>query len=207
MLLIWGTDVISHLWKNKPIAPKLLLIKPSPVNQALFSLLLLLALGTLTSVQDVVYLRIWPILVDTGILTLPEPIRSDEYIGTKNYEARTLYSIIEEYYDKDTVVQFNPLVGLDRPSGLYRTRGTVISYHTLYGVSPEVYKPFAREIAQIFTAENANWHTLDTVCNHIGAHIIIFADTDESWREMPILMMDRTPIFTGNHYTAFECGE
>jgi hypothetical protein len=207
VLLIWGTDVIFHLWKNKPIKLKLLLIKPSPVNQAQFSLLLLLALGVLTSVQDLVYLRIWPILVDTRILTLPEPIRSDEYFGTKNYEARTLYSIIDEYYDKDTIVQFNPLVGLDRPSGLYRTRGTVISYHTLYGVSPEVYKPFARKIAQIFAAENANWHVLDTTCNHIGFQIIIFADTDKSWNAMPTLTKERTPIFTGNHYTAFECGK
>ena len=207
VLLIWGTDVISHLWKNKPINPKLLFIKPGQVNQVKFSCLLLLAIGILTSIQDMVYLRIWPIMVDTGTLTLLEPIRSDEYIGTKNYEARTLYSIIEEYYDKNTVVQFNPLVGLDRPSGLYRTRGTVISYHTLYGVNPEIFKSFAREIAQIFTAENANWHILDTACNHIGINIIIFADTDESWNTMSTLKKDRIPIFTGNHYSAFECGE
>jgi hypothetical protein len=207
VLLIWGTDVLSYLWKNKPVNLKLLLIKPSPANQIKFSLLLLLALGALTSVQDVVYLRIWPILVDTGILVLPEPIRSDEYMGTKNFEARTLYSIIETNYPEDTIVQFNPLVGLDRPSGLYRTRSVMISYHTLYGVPPELYKPLARKMSQLFTTQSANWETVDATCQQDQINIVVFTDTDEIWAQVPKLTKTRQPIFSGKYYSAFECGK
>jgi hypothetical protein len=207
ILLIWGTDVLSHLWKNKPVKLKLLLIKPVPANQIKFSLLLLLVLGALTSLQDVVYLRVWPLLVDTGVLVLPEPIRSDEYRGAKNFEARTLYSIIEKNYPQDTLVQFNPLVGLNRPSGLYRTRGTVISYHTLYGVSPEIYKPFARKIAQLFKNSNTNWASIDTTCKSDQIKVVVFANTDELWMQISKLAKERQPIFLGKYYSAFECGK
>jgi hypothetical protein len=206
VLLIWTTDILSYLWKNRPVNIKLLLVKPGFSNQVKFSFLLLLTLGLLTTVQDVVYLRIWPVLVDTGILVLPEPIRSDEYSGTKNFEARTVYSIIEKYYPEDTIVQFNPLVGLDRPSGLYRTRGTVISYHTLYGVPQNIYRPFAREIAQLFTIPNSNWDAIDANCKNYQIKIIIFADTDEIWTKVPALAKERQQIYSGKHYTAFECG-
>ncbi|MBK9926873.1 MAG: hypothetical protein IPP66_16505 [Anaerolineales bacterium] len=207
ILLIWGTDVLSHIWKKKPIKASLLLLKPSPANQIKFLLLLLLALGVVTSLQDTIYLRLWPILVDTGVLVLPEPIQSDEYLGTKNFEARTAYSIIEKNYPMDTIVQFNPLVGLDRPSGLYRTRGAVISYHTLYGIPPEIYKPFARKMAQLFTTPNTNWVSIDTACKNNQIKIIIFADTDEIWDQISSLSKERQSIFSGNYYSAFECGE
>jgi len=96
---------------------------------------------------------------------------------------------------------------LNRASGLYRTRGTVISYHTLYGVSPEVYKSSAREMAKLFTAPNAHWNTIDATCKREHIKIIIFADTDESWLQIPDLIKDRQPIFTGKYYSAFECGK
>jgi hypothetical protein len=205
VLLIWGTDVLIHLWKNKPVNARLLLVKPMPANQIRFSLLLLLALGVATSLQDVLYLRLWPILVDTGILVLPEPIRSDEYLGPKNFEARTLFSLIEKNYPEDAIVQFNPLVGLDRPSGLYRTRGAAISYHTLYGVTPDSARTLAREVAQVFTIQNLNWNIIDAACESNQIKIIIFTNTDEAWEQIPGLAKERKPIFSGNYYSAFEC--
>jgi hypothetical protein len=205
VLLIWGTDILTHLWKHKPINTRLLLDKPVPVNQIRFSLLLLLSLGVATSLQDILYLRLWPVLVDTSLLILPEPIRSDEYLGAKNFEARTIYSLIEKNYTEDTIVQFNPLVGLDRPSGLYRTRGVAISYHTLYGVEPDAARAFAREIAQIFTTQNANWNMIDTACKSNQIKIIIFSDTDEAWEKVPSLAKERLPLFSGHYYSAFEC--
>jgi hypothetical protein len=206
ILLIWGTDVLSYLWKKKPINLKILLIRPGPMNKVKFTLLLTIALGVLTSVQDIVYLRTWPILVDSGTYVLPEQIRSDQYLGTKNFEARTAYSLIDKNYPEDVVVQFNPLVGLDRPSGLYRTRPVVISYHSLYGVSPDLYKPLALKVSQLFTAQQSNWNAINDACKYNEINIIIYADTDKLWDQIHILTNNRKPLYSGKHYIIFNCG-
>jgi len=145
-------------------------------------------------------------LVDTGVLTLPKSIQSDEYLGTKNFEARTMFSIIDADTPKDTIVQFNPLVGLNRPTGLYRTRSAFISYHTLYGVSPDIYRPLARKISKLFLSENANWHFLDSACKVDKINIIIISDLDEAWAKVPNLEKEREPLYKGKHYSAFYCG-
>jgi hypothetical protein len=166
----------------------------------------LITLGILTSIQDVIFLRFWPILVDKGIIILPEEIRSDEYLGTKIFEARVGFTLVSQNYSSDTIVQFNPEIGFDRSLGLYRMNPTVFSYHTLYGIPSDDIIPLAQQIRQYFSTENTNWNSLDKACKQYKINILIISDTDEIWRQITHLTETRQPIYSGNHYVFFECG-
>jgi hypothetical protein len=206
ILLIWGTDILTHYWKNRSINWKILAAKPKKINQIKYSLIVLLALGAATTVQDLILLRIWPVLIDTRIMSLPKEYQNDEYSGTKNFEARTLFSIIDKSYPQSVIVQFNPAVGLNRATGLYRTRGSVFSFHSLYGIPANIYRPLGSSIQKIFNQNSLNWDELDETCEQYKIDILIIADKDELWNSSATLAELRKPIFSGNHYIAFECG-
>jgi hypothetical protein len=206
ILLVWGVDVISNIFYNKPLFTSNNRIKSDPLNKMKFWASALITLGILTSIQDVIFLRFWPILVDKGIIILPEEIRSDEYLGTKIFEARVGFTLVSQNYSSDTIVQFNPDRGFDRSFGLYRMNPTVFSYHTLYGIPSDDIIPLAQQIRQYFFTENTNWNSLDKACKQYKINILIISDTDEIWRQIPHLTATRQPIYSGNHYVFFECG-
>ena len=207
ILLIWGTDIVTHFWKNRPVNLKLLVANPKKVNRIRYSLIILLTLGFLTTLQDLILLRIWPVLIDTHVLSLPKEFQSDEYIGTKNFEARTLFSAIDKLYPKSVIVQFNPAVGLNRATGLYRTRGSVFSFHSLYGVPENEFRPLGSSIQKIFNKKFLTLEKLDETCEQYKIDILIIADKDELWNSVASLTELRQPFFSGNHYAVFECGK
>lgn len=206
ILLIWGTDVLTYFWKNRPVNLKLLIANPRKANRIRYFLIVLLALGTATTVQDLLLLRIWPILIDTHVMSLPKEFQSDEYSGTKNFEARTLFSVIDRSYPKSVIVQFNPAVGLNRASGLYRTRGSVFSFHSLYGVPANIFRPLGSNIQKIFNQKAQNWDGLDKACEQYKIDMLIITDNDQLWDSTATLAEFRQPIYSGNHYIVFECG-
>lgn len=203
ILLIWGTDIISYLWDGQPILHISLFRRPASVRDTRILLVSLLVIGALTSLQDAFLLRTWPILVGTG--AIDKPSRS-VYLGARNYEARTIYKLIDDLTPVDTIIQSNSIFDVDRPAGLYQTRNTVIAPFTLYGVPSEIYKPVMKTIGSIFNTENSNWQDLDATCQRYSIDVLIIKDSDILWKSLDTLKSERQPLFTGKYYSAFYCG-
>lgn len=204
ILLVWGTDMISYFWSRQPDIHFSLFRKPAPVRSIRVLMAGLLLLGVMTSIQDVFLLRAWPILVDTGLLNRPN---RDTSHGEKTHEARTVYKLIDDLTPAHAIVQSNLGPNIDRPAGLYGTRNSVIAYHTLYGVAPEMSKPLVNEIRNIFSTPNSNWQNLDTACRHYSVNVLIIKDSDDLWQSRIALKAEREPLFMGKYYSVFYCGD
>lgn len=203
ILLIWGTDIISYIWSKQPIISISFFRKSASVKSIRALMSGLLALGVLTSLQNVFLLRTWPLLVDTGLVHRSD---RDTYRGEKVYEARTVYKLIDDLTPADTIIQSNPGLSVDRPAGLYRTRNSVLAYHTLYGVGPEMYRPLMREMGNIFITTYSDWQNLDAACRHYSIDVLIIKDSDALWKIRDDLKAERRPIFMGKYYSVFYCG-
>lgn len=203
ILLVWGTDLISYLWGKQSSIHISLFRKPVSLKGARTLLISLLVVGVLTSLQDVLLLRIWPMLIDTGLLSRPD---QETYHGERVYEARRVYELIDNVSPADAIIQSSPGLGVDRPAGLYRTRNAAIASHTLYGVAPETYGPLMKGVAKIFKTENSDWQSLDVSCQQYSIDILIIKDSDLLWRSREALKSARQPLFAGKYFAAFYCG-
>jgi hypothetical protein len=203
ILLVWGADTISHVWSKLPGLQVDLFRTRLSVRSMRILLAVLAAIGLSTSLQDVLLLRTWPMLVDADLVHSPHPELFD---GKRIYEARTVYNLIDTRTPLDEIIQSNPGFSVDRPGGLYRTRNSVIATHTLYGVTPEQYEPLLQEVRNIFETKTSNWQRLDVACQRYAIDLLVITDADLLWKSREILQSERQPLFSGRYYTVFSCG-
>lgn len=203
ILLMWGTDIISYVWSKQPDTFIYLFQKPISIKTGRIFLASLLAIGILTSLQNVLLLRTWPVLTDTGLINSPGRFN---YPGKSVFEARALYQLIEDQTSTDAIIQSNPGLIMDRPAGLYRTRNSFIAPHTLYGVPEETFRPLLEEAENIFKTETSTWQSLDAACRHYSIDLLILKDSDALWNNLDRLKSERQPLFIGEYYSAFYCG-
>jgi hypothetical protein len=203
ILLVWGTDLISHVWRKQPILHISLFRGPSSVKSVRTLLTSLLIIGVLTSLLNVLLLRTWPMLIDAGVF---DRSSREVYRGQRVYEARTAYTLIDNLTPADAFIQSNPALTVDRPAGLYRTRNSIIAVHTLYGVASEIYQPLIEEVGSVFNVEKSNWQRLDTACQRYFIDVLIIKDSDALWESRGALKSERQPLYMGKYYAVFYCG-
>jgi hypothetical protein len=84
----------------------------------------------------------------------------------------------------------------------------VIADRTSYGVPLDVFNKLVDEIAVLFTNENVNdWRFTDRICREYSIDILIIEDTDQIWDSIPVLKMQRPPLYENTHYAIFACGD
>lgn len=192
ILLIWGVDALEHLaLVSTPASPQ---AREAQKNRKL--LLTFLVIGILTTIADATLLRFaWP------AMTGPETPR-------QYYSARLAYDYLRENIPADAITQNNPLNFIDRPSGLYGTHQMIISDRTAYGIQTDDFEAWTEKIAPLFnTADLDNWQILDRACAEYLIDVLIFADTDPVWNRLPVLKVQREPLYENAHYALFACGE
>jgi hypothetical protein len=191
ILLIWGVDVLEILVFSA--APLSKTNRASGKGRNL--LITLAAIGIMTSVLDVVCLRIaWP-------------VKAGEDMAKRMYSARLAYDYLRDQVPADSITQNNALDELDRPAGLYGTHQMVIADRTAFGVPLPVFQDIVNKIGVIFTSQNeSNWQGMDSLCREYSIDILIFKDTDPVWDSLPTLESFRPPIYKNNNYELFACG-
>lgn len=210
VLLIWTVDLVQHLLlKNKWAFPlnlrNLQLSKGSALTRNL--LVVLFTIGVLTTALDMCVLRTWTILIDLNIVGFPNDLSPDMHLGERTYDARLAYDFVRDKLPINVIVQPNPSVVLDRPSGLYGTRQIAISDHTEYGISPMEFLKRVDQISQIFLEKNpASWSKIDHECSQNFINILIVNDTDPLWYDFANLKLQRAPLYENSRYALFECG-
>lgn len=207
ILLVWTLDVIRQFEFGansiKLKISNLLFSKDRRVKLLTYFAIL----GILTSVVDLTLLRVWPIMVDLGIAGFPNGLSPDVQLGRRTYSSRFAYDFVRKSLSEDMVIQNNPSMGLDRPSGLYGSRQFAISYNAPYNVPLNVLRENSEGISRIFNLDRATtWVEIDSICDQYYINALIVNDIDPLWHQLPSLDIERTPIFLNNHYSVYICG-
>jgi uncharacterized membrane protein YwzB/uncharacterized membrane protein len=207
VLLIWSADLLGYLFSRKP--PETIRTGKQTVSalRAKKILIFFIAIGVITTISDLVLLRIWPMMTDAGAAGFPNMLSRDNRLGERTLAAREMYQYLDANLPQNSIIQFNPRILLDRPSGLYRTRQAVISTHTLYGVSEEQANPLIKEMSALFESNTADWQTFDRICSEYRISAVVLSDYDPIWMGREHLKADREPLFENEFFAAFACGK
>jgi len=192
ILLVWGVDGWEHLvLVSKSNSTQ---VKEARKNRKLMTAFL--TIGVLTTIADATLLRFaWP------IMTGPE-------VSRQYYSARLTYDYLRENIPSGAITQNNPVNFVDRPSGLYGTHQMVVSDRTVYGVSQTDFARLIEELSPIFNEpENYIWQNTDRLCKKYSIDVLIFSDEDPIWGNIPVLRLNRDPLFENESYAVFTCGE
>jgi hypothetical protein len=202
ILLIWSVDVIIRIFPDLKVQKA----ASSFTNRKNWrSLRILLILGLISSIVDVLLLRIWPMLVDTGIAGFPNGFSTDTQLGKRTFAAREAYEFINRSTPQDIHIQQNPNDILNRPIGLYADRPIATSGHTAFGISQQEFFTHSALVAKIFVAET-NWDEIDQSCQANFIDIITVSDEDPLWKYLPALEPERTPLYENPYYDVYACG-
>jgi hypothetical protein len=207
VLLIWSTDLLDYLFFRK--LPAIIQIGKQAVHLSRTKKILIffIAIGILTTTYDLLLLRIWPLMTDAGVAGFPHMLSRDKHLGERTFAAREMYEYLNNYLPQNSIIQFNPNLFLDRPSGLYRARQSIISTHTLYGVPEEQSKLLMEEISTLFESHTANWEMINQICNKYHISAIVLSDYDPIWKEREQLKATHAPLFENKFFATFECGK
>jgi len=210
VLLIWAVDliqdfVLGRTWTFPAILRNLPMAGRSPLIRNI--LMVFFTIGVLTTTLDMFVLRTWSMLIDLNVVGFPNDLSADIHLGERTFSARLAYDFIRDHLPLDVVVQPNPSVVLDRPSGLYGTRQIAVSDHTEYGISPVDFQERVDQISQIFQGKSpATWARIDQDCAQNFINILIVNDTDPLWHDLPKLELQRPPLYSNDRYALLECG-
>jgi hypothetical protein len=188
-------DLLEVFFFNKS-SPGPAFIKPGELVKTRYFLLVLIAIGILTSTMDAVFQRIlWP-------------VKAGSDIGQRSYSARLAYDYLRDHIPAGIITQNNPLTTADRPSGLYGTHQMVISDRSPYGIPVNVFNELVDEIGVMFTNRNAaDWQSIDRRCREHSIDILIFNDLDPAWNSLVTLRMQRPALYENSRYALYACGD
>ncbi len=206
VLLIWASQVIQSWLETQP-----------PSRHSIFGVLgnqtkigralqVLFIIGVLTTSLEAFSTRMWPMLVDWNIAGFPNDLSPDTNLGSRTYYARFAYEFINKNLPTRTIIQNNPTILLDRPSGLYGDRQMVISDRTAYGVPKDTYQALKNGIAMIFNYDTA-WSQIDSSCIQYHIDVIAVNDLDPLWKHLSALEQERRPLYQNAYYAVFACGK
>lgn len=210
VLLIWAVDLVQDALHRKAWTfPSNLRMIHSAQKSSLIRKVLVafFIIGILTTALDAGVNRTWSMLIDLNVVGFPNDLSPDTQLGARTYAARLAYDFIRDKLPQNVVVQPNPSVVLDRPSGLYGTRQIAVSDLSAYGISLGDFQERVDQVSQIFLGKSsATWGSLDQDCTRNFINILIVNDTDPLWRELPRLELQRPALYENDHYALLECG-
>jgi hypothetical protein len=185
ILLVWGVDVLDGFFNSRRFFLS---------QRTKYNLILLVTLGVSTSVLDATLLRFAYFFV----------FGSEG--GRQIYSARQAYDLINETLPKDIIVQYNPMIAVNHPSGLYGMRQSAISDRTAYGVPPVEYDAMVKGVSKIFTMVKVqNWAPIESICKEYAIDVIVVTNTDPLWESLDLLEEERLALYQDDYNAVFFC--
>ena len=207
VLLIWAVDIgrdylilKSDSPYSRPVSDKKSIKDDSILRQ-------LMVIGMLTTVLSMFLLRFWPILIDAGVTGVPVNLSPDTQLGARTYAARQAYEYMRDCLPKDVIVQYNPLIQQDRPSGLYGNRQMATGGHSDYGALPEAFESLKQDIGAIFRNTDTDWIDIDQNCKQHEIDVIILSELDPLWQNLLLLSQQRVALYQNSRVAVFACGD
>ena len=204
VLLVWATDVIQKWLEGKAPTPKNIFDAIGKQPQVGKAMQFVLVIGILTTTLEAFYTRMWPILVDWNVAGFPNNLSPDTNLGARNYDAKLAYGYINFHLPANEVIQYNPNIVLDRPSGLYGERQVEISDRA-YGIPLTTFQAMQKDVATIFVYDTT-WEEIDKKCLQYSIDALVIDDLDPLWQRLPELETQRNPLYQNQYYTVVACG-
>ncbi len=205
VLLVWASDILQDWLGKLPPWPQNIFRRVAGQPSIGRAVLALLVLGILTTCLEAFSTRMWSMLVDWDVAGFPNNLSPDTHFGSRMYDARLAYAFIDSHLPQDIVVQYNPDIYLDRPSGLYGERQVAISDRTMYGVPLNTFLAIQKDLAQIFE-HDATWEEIDRKCSQYSIDVLVVYDLDPLWTRLPGLETQRKPLYQNDRYVVLACG-
>ena len=207
ILLLWSTDVVQALRSRLRGRGQHFGIQ---IGRGMAVVLLsALIMGMTPILYDVVMMKVYSM---AGDLRLPvhrvHGFLDESDLGRRYYDFRQTYHWINSNVPKSAIVQHNPDVFVDLPSGLYGNRQVVAADHlygTLFGIPAEMYQPVESAVASLFESSNVAQETISRICRHFGITALVVKDTDPAWTSPASSVFRQTPIFTNRSSRVFDC--
>lgn len=207
ILLIWAVDIGQGFLAKNGLRTYLTSKSNFTVLKHGRLLAQLMVIGLITSITSLGFMRSWAILNDMGITGVQGGLSPDTHLGERAFAARQAYEYIRDNLPENVIVQYNPTVVIDRPSGLYGTRQMAISDHSAYGLPLKVFKAMQLGVGSVFTNKENGWAEIDQTCKRYFMDIILLNDQDPAWQNLSVLREKRKPLYNNSYYAIFACGE
>ncbi len=204
ILIIWAGDVVLHVYPDLTLFTGSIKSFTNRKNWRILRILIIL--GIITTLVDITLLRIWPMLVDTGLAGFPNGFSSDTQLGKRTFAAREAYEFINNSTPEDIHIQQNPNDLLNRPIGLYADRPITVSGQTAYGIPQKDLLVLSNSVEKIFSSET-NWKGIDQLCVENNIDIIVITDEDKLWKYLLVLNQGRNSLYQNPFYAVYSCGK
>lgn len=207
VLLIWSADVVQVLLGQFGFSGQYFRIK---MGRGMAMLLLgSLIIGMTPILYDVVMMKLYSMV---GDLRLPvhraHGFLDEANLGHRYYYFRQAYDWIDKRFPKSAVVQHNPDIFIDLPSGLYGNRQVAAAdrlYGPLFGIPPEMYRPVSSAVSALFASRTVGREDVSQVCRQFGITALVVKDTDPIWRHPGSWVFKETPVFNNRSTRVFDC--
>jgi hypothetical protein len=204
VLLLWSSDVLQVLVSRQKGEHTGL-----PIGQGMATLLLVsLVIGTLPHVYEAGIMKMYAMAGDLHLSARRVwPFLGEDNLGRRYYDFREAYRWIHRHFPESAIVQHNPDIYMDVPSGLYANRQAVASdryYGPQFGIRPDMYEPVFSAISEIFSPQTDSKH-ISCICRQFGIAALIVKDTDPIWSHRESWVFQETPVFANQSSRVFDC--
>ena len=204
VLLLWSSDVLQALVSRQKGKHTDL-----SIGQGMATLLLVsMVIGTLPHVYEAGIMKMYAMAGDLHLSARRTwPFLGESNLGRRYYDFREAYQWIHRHLPESAIVQHNPDIYMDVPSGLYANRQTVASdryYGPQFGIRPDMYEPVFSAITEIFTPQ-ASRQQVSYICRQFGIAALIVKDTDPIWSHGESWMFQEKPVFANQSSRVFDC--
>ena len=206
VLLLWAAPVVHDVFFCHAAAVKTGLGAPW-IRIALLGTLVLGVAGT--GVQ-LILLRCYALLADSGKVERSERFLGSPGFGERTYWMRDGYGRLNQLTPIDATVQYNPVRDEVLISHLYSTRQAVMGdafCGSAFGGDPAKCRQAFPYVAAVFNAPDAvrNWN-LDQFCDTFQVNVLVATDADPVWGDPDSWVWARPALVANPMIRAVICG-
>lgn len=212
ILLLWGTTLVHDYWFQRSTVKSHATPQSASHLWTRAAVGTLLILGLLGTTYQVWMLRMFPVLLDRGVIAGAgiNWVDPDQF-GKRAYAFRSAYQILDAEMPSSAVLQANPATVHPVLHMLYSGRDSAAATPmgdplcgTAFGGDPVLCVQRGRRIAELFELPNGG--NLDATCREYGIDAIVVENSDPVWQEPASWIWYRTPAVANDYVRAFRCG-
>jgi hypothetical protein len=207
ILLLWGTTLVHDWWFHTSSVSCRIAPPSVPRPWVRVTLVALLLLGVIGTAYQVFMLRLFPVLLDRGMIAGPAWVAPDGQFGKRAFALRSAYELLDSQLPSSAVLQSSPYAEHPILEMLYSGHDSAAGdggCATDFGGDPGVCVQRLQSLAPLFAV--ADGSGLDATCREYGIDAVVVEDLDRVWREPSSWVWSRHPAVANDYVRVFRCG-
>jgi hypothetical protein len=210
VLLLWSADVARAVFAYWLLKGQDAHIRIS--KRIAQCLLVAMMIGIIPILYDMVMMKLYPAVGDLHMRVARIPGFLDETdLGRRYYDVREAYHWMNRHLPPSAIVQHNPNLYLDLPSGLYGNHQVVAAdsiygtYGIMFGVPVSVYEPVWSVLKTLFASGDVDRTEVAQICGRFGIAAFVAKDTDAVWNDREGWLYRVTPLYENRSTRVVGC--